>query len=222
MSGTFVAYYRVSTQKQGQSGLGLEAQRDAVRRYVLGVGGMLLSEHTEVESGKVSTRPVLADAIADCRKHKAVLVIAKLDRLARNVAFVSSLMDGGVEFVAVDMPTANRLVLHILAAVAENERELISQRTKVALAAAKARGVLLGKNGQVLASQNIATANDFAAQMREEIASIAGQPGITLQMIADGLNDRGHVTREGCRWGPASVQRTMKRLGLRTAAMGPT
>jgi DNA invertase Pin-like site-specific DNA recombinase len=139
----FVAYYRVSTDRQGASGLGLEAQRQAVARY-LG-RGRLLAEFTEVESGRRHTnRPELLTALALCRKWRAVLVIARLDRLARNVAFIANLMESSVDFVACDMPQANRLTIHILAAVAEHERELISQRTKAALAEAKRRGTKLG------------------------------------------------------------------------------
>src|SRR4051812_41758138 len=142
--GKFVAYYRVSTTRQGQSGLGLEAQRKAVTDFLDGGHWQLVAEAVEVESGKRSDRPKLQEALRLCRLHGATLVIAKLDRLARNVAFISNLMESGVDFVAVDFPQANRLTVHILAAVAEHEREMIAQRTKAALAAAKARGVKLG------------------------------------------------------------------------------
>src|SRR5262245_46589441 len=136
----YVAYYRVSTVRQGQSGLGLEAQQAAVAAFCEPI-----ESFTEVESGKRSdNRPQLALAITACRRLKATLIVAKLDRLARNVAFVSTLMESGVDFVAADNPHATRLTVHILAAVAEHEREMISQRTKAALAAAKARGVRLG------------------------------------------------------------------------------
>jgi DNA invertase Pin-like site-specific DNA recombinase len=139
----FVAYYRVSTERQGESGLGLEAQRAAVARFTHGAS--LLSEFQEIESGKRhNNRPQLAAALDRCLRCKATLVIARLDRLARNVHFISGLMESGVDFVAVDMPQANRLTIHILAAVAEHEREAISQRTKAALGAAKNRGTRLG------------------------------------------------------------------------------
>src|ERR1700692_210623 len=140
----FVAYYRVSTAQPGSSGLGLEAQHAAVARHIAGAGGELVGEFQEIESGKKNDRPEIAAALAACRVQRATLVIAKLDRLARNVAFISNLMESGVEFVAVDMPQANRFVVHILAAVAEHEAEAISKRTKAALAAAKARGTQLG------------------------------------------------------------------------------
>src|ERR1700750_2536505 len=145
-NGKFVAYFRVSTQKQGASGLGIEAQQEAVRTYLNGGRWKLVGEFKEVESGKRNDRPALAEALAMCRIHGATLIIAKLDRLARNVAFISNLMESGVEFTAVDFPQANRLTIHILAAVAEHEAAMISARTKAALGAAKARGVVLGGN----------------------------------------------------------------------------
>src|SRR5262245_28925756 len=135
--GKFIAYYRVSTDKQGQSGLGLDAQRAAVMTYLNGGPWKLIAEFTEVETGKRADRPELQKALAACRKHKGKLIIAKLDRLSRNLAFIATLMDSGVEFVATDNPHANRLSVHILAAVAEHEREAISERTKAALQAAK-------------------------------------------------------------------------------------
>jgi DNA invertase Pin-like site-specific DNA recombinase len=143
----FVAYYRVSTERQGASGLGLEAQRAAVARFA--GSASLLAEFTEVESGKRHTsRPQLLAAIELCQQQKATLVIAKLDRLARNAHFIAGLLEAGVEFVAADMPQANRLTIHVLAAIAEHEREAISQRTRSALQAAKARGWVIraGRN----------------------------------------------------------------------------
>src|SRR5258706_12921271 len=138
----YVAYYRVSTQRQGRSGLGLDAQRKSIIDRLC-VKAQLIAEYTEIESGKRTDRPKLVKALAACRLHRAILIIAKLDRLARNVAFVSNLMEAGVEFEAVDFPTANRLTIHILAAVAEHEAKMISDRTRSALAAAKARGIRL-------------------------------------------------------------------------------
>src|ERR671910_308678 len=151
--GRFVAYYRVSTDKQGRSGLGLEAQREAVQSFLNGGSWTLAAEVTEVESGKRNDRPELDRALGLCRLYGATLVVAKLDRLARNVAFISKLMEERVEFVAVDFPKANRLTVHILAAVAEHEAEAISKRTKEALAAAKARGVKLGGNAAYIAGK---------------------------------------------------------------------
>ena len=147
MAKQFIAYFRVSTDRQGRSGLGLDAQREAVLRHLAGVGGMLRGEFIEIESGKRNDRPQLAAAISAANRAKATLIIAKLDRLARNVHFVSGLMESGVDFVAADNPHANKLMVHMLAAFAEHEREQISQRTKDALAAAKARGIRLGRNG---------------------------------------------------------------------------
>ena len=140
----YVVYLRVSTARQGASGLGIEAQREAVARYVAGAGGQIVAEVVETESGKRSTRPELARALAVCRAHKAILLIAKLDRLARNVAFIAGLMETKVPFMAADMPTATPFMLHVYAAMAEAEGKAISARTKAALAAAKARGVKLG------------------------------------------------------------------------------
>lgn len=135
----FIAYFRVSTDRQGRSGLGLDAQREAVKSYVAGHGS-IAEEFTEVESGKRNERPQLALALTACRRQSAVLVIARLDRLARNLAFIANLMESGVDFVAVDMPQANHLTMHILAAVAEDEGKRISTRTRDALAAAFLRG----------------------------------------------------------------------------------
>jgi DNA invertase Pin-like site-specific DNA recombinase len=209
----FIAYYRVSTDRQGRSGLGLEAQRAAVGRYLASVGGILLAEHTEVESGKRSNRPELAKALAACRKHKARLVIAKLDRLSRNVAFIATMMDSGVEFVACDNPHATRLTLHILAAVAEHEREMISARTKAALQAAKARGVRLGRNAERLASANRATAVARARQIEQVLAEL-NRSGMTTREIAAELTARGITTPRGGRWHPQTVIRAMQRVAL--------
>src|SRR5215211_4488528 len=181
--GKFVAYYRVSTAKQGRSGLGLEAQQEAVRSYLNGGSWQLVDEVVEVESGKRNDRPKLAEALRLCRLHGATLIIAKLDRRARNVAFISNLMESGVEFTAVDFPQANRLTVHILAAVAEHEAAMISQRTKAALGAAKARGVKLGgdrgnlpavsKQGSPLGVKvRVEKANRHAADVAEIIGDL--------------------------------------------------
>src|ERR1035441_4358961 len=143
-AGKFISYLRVSTQQQGKSGLGLEAQRESVASHMNGGKWTLVEEVVEVESGKRSDRPQLARALSLCRVHHATLLVAKLDRLARNVAFISALMEAGVAFQAVDLPNANNLTVHIMAAMAEYEAKAISERTKAALAAAKARGTKLG------------------------------------------------------------------------------
>src|SRR6478752_175451 len=143
-TGKFVAYYRVSTARQGRSGLGLEAQRHAVAEYLNGGRWKLVAEHIEIESGRKNERTELRAALSACRLHRATLVVAKLDRLSRDAAFLLTLRDSGVNFVAVDMPDANRLTVGIMAMIAEHEAEAISARTRAALAAAKRRGVRLG------------------------------------------------------------------------------
>ena len=211
----FVAYYRVSTDKQGKSGLGLDAQQQAVRQYLNGGAWELVGEFTEVESGKKDDRPQLAAALAACRKHKATLVIAKLDRLARNVAFIANLMEAGTDFVAVDMPEANKLVLHIMAAMAQHEREAISSRTKAALAAAKARGQKLGGFRGVSVDQAKGTqaaaqrAREWAqGEIGQEVASMKAR-GWSLWEIAHHLNDLGVKTRRGGEWQATSVKRVL-------------
>jgi DNA invertase Pin-like site-specific DNA recombinase len=165
-----IAYYRVSTERQGKSGLGLEAQKEAVRVYTVANGYEVISEHMEIESGRKSNRPQLLNALSECKRIKAILIIAKLDRLGRNVAFIAKLMENKVQFVAVDNPHATDLVLHITAAFAQFEREQISTRIKEALQAAKRRGVILGKNGrEVLSHQNRQAAQEFADLMQPAI-----------------------------------------------------
>lgn len=216
----FISYLRVSTQRQGISGLGIEAQRAAVEQHIAHAGGTLVQEFVEVESGSGKARPVLVQSIALCRKTKATLLIAKLDRLARNVAFISALMDAGVEFVAADAPYANRLMLHILAAFAEHERTLISERTKAALAAARARGVSLGVNGSRLAEANRTQAVRFAETLRLPVTRAMQNGALTLESIAAELNSAGHQTRSGTAWSPSTVHRILRRLSLRTPATG--
>jgi DNA invertase Pin-like site-specific DNA recombinase len=176
-TGRFVAYYRVSTARQGKSGLGLEAQQQAVREHLNGGRWTLVGEFVEVESGKRADRPKLAEAIKACRLRGAKLVIAKLDRLARNVAFISNLMESGVEFEAVDFPQANRLTIHIMAAMAEHEAKMISDRTKAALAAAKRRGVKLGGDrGARLTAQARAAGRAALQAKAQERAAISRLP----------------------------------------------
>jgi DNA invertase Pin-like site-specific DNA recombinase len=214
--GKFVAYYRVSTDQQGTSGLGLEAQRSAVKTYLDGGPWRLVAQHTEVESGKRADRPELAKALAACRKHKAKLIIAKLDRLSRNLAFIAALMDSGVEFVAVDNPHANKLTIHILAAVAQHEREAISERTKAALAAAKARGKKLGgprlaqARKKSLAARS-AAADAFAANVRPIIEQIQASGVSSLRGVAKALNARGVRTARGSEWTAVQVNNVLER-----------
>lgn len=205
--GDFVAYYRVSTDKQGITGLGMESQRDAVQRF-LAARGQLVAEFTEVESGRKTDRPQLDAALAECRKRRAVLIIAKLDRLARNVHFISGLMNSDVEFVAVDMPTANRLTIHILAAVAEHEREMISQRTRAALAVAKARGIKLG-NPRAAEAAVIARAARKLPKPEPELLDLAARlkrEGKGLRAIARELNRLKIRTPLGSQWHPWTVR----------------
>jgi DNA invertase Pin-like site-specific DNA recombinase len=222
-NGRFIAYYRVSTDKQGRSGLGLEAQRQAVVTYLNGGNWQLVEEYTEVESGKRDDRPELLKALAACRKHKATLVIAKLDRLARNVAFIANLMQGGVEFVAVDFPTANRLTLHVLAAFAEHERDMISQRTKAALAAKKAQGAKLGNPRLIEASAKAAqslrnNADKFASNVLPVIRHIEASGIKGYANIAQALNARGINTARGGAWHAATVRNVVIRAGQSMAA----
>lgn len=214
MSERFISYLRVSTTKQGESGLGLEAQREAIRAYVASVGGELAAEFIEVESGRLKSRPILSDSLKLCRRQGAILLVAKLDRLARNVAFIATLMEADVEFRAVDAPYANRLMLQILAAFAEHERSQIVERTRAALAAARARGVQLGKHGKVLARQNKDAANAWSETIRAPLEGILAESPQTLQLIADRLNLQGLRTRECGIWYPQTVARTLQRLGL--------
>jgi DNA invertase Pin-like site-specific DNA recombinase len=217
--GKFVAYYRVSTTGQGVSGLGLEAQREAVERYLNGGSWSLIEAFTEIETGKganaLDRRPQLKAALAYARKHKATLVIAKLDRLARNVHFVSGLLETGVDFVAADRPDADRFTLHLEAALAEREARVISERTKAALAAAKRRGVVLGANGRTLAVRNRAEAVERVAPMAGRLTALRGE-GLSLRRIASTLNAEG-VSPPGAIggvWHPATVQRALERVSV--------
>lgn len=207
-----VAYYRVSTDRQGKSGLGLEAQKESVNRYLESIGWNLIGEFVEIESGKRKNRPELTAALEACKREKATLLIAKLDRLARNVHFVSGLMESGVDFVAADNPHANKLMIHLLAAFAEHEREQISQRTKEALAAAKARGVELGKNGKVLARRNREKAISFANSMATTIRQLRNEGFITIRQIVDELNRREIPSANGAKWHVPTVHRLLRRL----------
>ena len=214
--GKFVAYFRVSMDRQGKSGLGLEAQRKSVHDYLDGGRWELVAEFTEVESGKRSDRPELEKALAACKKHKAKLVIAKLDRLSRNLAFIATLMDSGVEFIAVDNPHANKLTIHILAAVAQHEREIISARTSAALHAAKARGKRLGNPKLSEARKQAARsrrerANRYSANLLPVIREIQASGVKSLRGIARALVARGVPTARGGAWTPVQVSAILQR-----------
>ncbi len=209
MRGRFISYLRVSTDKQGERGYGLDAQRKAVTDYLNGGSWELLGEHVEVESGKRSDRPKLAEALAACKRHRAKLVIAKLDRLSRNVAFIATLMDGKVDFVCCDFPSANRLTLHILAAVAEHEREMIAKRTKEGLAAAKARRRQARQPG---AGQGDGRGCSKAG--RGIAAALMQMVGQSARSIAARLTEMGIAAPRGGAWCYKTVLRVMARLGL--------
>jgi DNA invertase Pin-like site-specific DNA recombinase len=219
--GKWIAYYRVSTDKQGRSGLGLEAQRHAVAEYLNGGQWKLVKEFTEVESGKRDdNRPRLAEAFKACRAYRAKLVIAKLDRLSRDAHFLLGLQKAGVEFVCVDDPHMTPLTLGIRAVVAQHERDLISSRTKAALAAAKRRGVKLGGDRGVVPSKKTrakavealqARADAKAADLAPIIAELQAAGKTSLRAIAGALNDLGIPTVRGGKWSSPQVMRMMDR-----------
>ncbi|MEZ5913472.1 MAG: recombinase family protein [Paracoccaceae bacterium] len=220
----FVAYLRVSTARQGRSGLGLEAQSQAIGAFLSSRPSLLIATCKEVESGSRNDRPELARALTHARLTGAVLLIAKLDRLSRNAAFLLTLRDSGVRFVACDMPEANSLSVGIMAVVAEAEREAISRRTREALAAAKARGVRLGnpngaealrragKGGVALRARVSANADAFAATLAPVIAAIRADGHTSLRAIAAQLTARGIRTRRGGRWHVSNVSGLLARM----------
>lgn len=215
-----VAYLRVSTDQQGRSGLGLDAQREAVARYAQDAGLEIVAEYVEVETGKganaLAKRPELLAALTLAKREKAKLIIAKLDRLARNVHFVSGLMEKGVDFGFADMPSANKFMLHVYAAVAEKEGEVISQRTKAALAAAKAKGVKLGTHGKVLAAKNKFDAAKRVAAILPELEQMKTS-GLTMRAMVADLNARGVASPGGGRWHLASLHKALQRIETKAA-----
>jgi DNA invertase Pin-like site-specific DNA recombinase len=229
----FVSYLRVSTEKQGASGLGLDAQRRAVEEHVKAAGGRLLASFEEIESGKRDDRPALAEALAHCRVTGARLLIARLDRLSRNVRFLADLMEGDVDFIAADMPQANTLTIHILAAVAQAEREAISTRTKAALSSIKAKlgagethvsrrsGATIkrlgGPNGLSVSRPDLGTAALVAkatahAKRLEPMVRTLRAEGLSLAAIASRLADMGATTPRGGAWTATGVKRVLDRL----------
>ena len=226
MTGKFVAYYRVSTTKQGINGLGMDAQRNAVRNYLNGGNWNLLAEFAEVETGKRSDRQELAKAIALCRKEGATLLIAKLDRLARNAAFLLNLRDSGVDFIATDMPHADKFTVGIMALVAEKERDMISQRTRDGLAAAKRRGIKLGNPRpaqalKVAQTANLARADAYAKSLLPVIEEIRAAHVNTLRKIARCLNARGFKTPNDKAFKAQSVKNLLARIAVAAAASEP-
>lgn len=210
----WVAYYRVSTAKQGASGLGIEAQTESVTNFVSGRTGEIIASFTETESGKKATnRPALIAALELCRKRRATLVIAKLDRLARNVHFISGLMESTVNFVAVDQPTKDRFMLHLHATFAEEEGRRISERTKDALAAAKRRGVVIGATGRVLAKKYKAAASRRTRELRPLFDRLSREGIHTPARIVEALNSRGVPTPSGTgKWHRPTVHRVLRRM----------
>jgi DNA invertase Pin-like site-specific DNA recombinase len=217
MTTQIVAYYRVSTQQQGKSGLGLEAQRKAVQHFVASEAMVIAHSFVEVETGKgadaLDKRPQLAAALKLAKKLKAPVVVAKLDRLSRDVHFISGLMTQKVSFIVAALGRdVEPFMLHIYAAMAEKERAMISERTKAALAEAKARGVQLGKSSAQLAAANKAAAAARDASLRDTLVELSGR---SYQTIADELTKRGITTpRGGAAWNAMTVMRVMKRLGI--------
>jgi DNA invertase Pin-like site-specific DNA recombinase len=216
----WISYLRVSTDRQGKSGLGLESQRAAVTDFLNGGNWKLVKEFVEVESGKRCDRPVLADALKACRVYGATLVIAKLDRLSRDAHFLLGLEKAGVDFVAADMPRANRLTVGIMAMVAEEERRMISARTKAALAAAKKRGTKLGgyrgakltrKIREAGNAARMRVAAERAADIAPIIAELQASGATSLRAIAAGLNQRGISTARGSAWSATQVARVLAR-----------
>jgi DNA invertase Pin-like site-specific DNA recombinase len=221
-----VCYLRVSTDKQGRSGLGLEAQLQAVQQYAASVNANIIATFTEVETGKLNARPELAKALHLAKVTGATLVIAKLDRLSRNAAFLLTLQDAGVKFIAADMPQANNLTIGIMALVAQQEAEAISRRTKDALQAAKRRGKVLGNPNGAAALKRAAKGNTaavarikaqaekHATNLRPVIESLKSEGITSLGAIAEALNSRGMLTpREGV-WHKTSVKNLLSRLSL--------
>ena len=219
----YVAYLRVSTQKQGYSGLGLAAQKEIIERYLHDTKP--IAEYIEVESGRKTDRPKLKEALTQCRKNGATLIVAKLDRLARNVKFLSSMLESDVEIVFCDFPQANKMVLHILAAISQYEAELIATRTRQALQAKKARGAKLGnpehlmnKHKQAIANSNKTNSEKAKKNPNNKRAvaflKVMISQGKSLTEMTDILNSEGFVTAQGCKFVPATVRRLIKRNNL--------
>ena len=219
-----VSYLRVSTRAQGESGLGIDAQRAAVEHYCRSTGHSLIGEFLEIESGRRSSRPVLREAIERAKGTRALLVIARLDRLSRSSRFIAELLDGDLRFVACDVPSANRLVLQILAAVAEEEARATSVRTRAAMAAAKKRGVVFGNANLPYNAGHLGGRASTQARRRKRDDTIASverrmrelrMNGAGYTQIAAVLNEEHYQTSQGKRWRGMAVWRAMRRLGMK-------
>ena len=220
----YVAYLRVSTQKQGYSGLGLEAQREIIHNYLHDT--IPISEYVEVESGRKSDRPKLKEALSQCRKEGATLIVAKLDRLARSVSFLSSLLESDVEIVFCDFPQANKMVLHIISAISQYEAELTAARTKAALQAKKARGFRLGNPEHLLDKHEEAIQNSIKTCKAKSDNNPNNKRAIALlrtlvkeehtyQEMAEILNREGFVSSHGCSFTKSTVYKLIKRNNLK-------
>jgi DNA invertase Pin-like site-specific DNA recombinase len=214
---TAVAYLRVSTQRQGRSGLGLEAQQQAVGAFAKTNGYDIEEVYVEVQSGKghdaMDRRPQLAAALADAKKRGCPVIVAKLCRLGRDVHFISGLMVNKVPFIVAELgDDVDPFMLHVFAAMAEKERQVISQRTKEALQAAKANGKVLGKTGVIRAAENKAKANDFADDIRPVVEALRAEGVTSVRKVSEALNERGILTARGKSWHPTSVKRLLDRL----------
>ena len=220
----YVSYLRVSTQKQGYSGLGLAAQREIIRKHLN--GNEPLAEYVEVESGRKKDRPKLKEALARCKKENAILIVAKLDRLARNVSFLSNLLESEIEIVFCDFPQANKMVLHILSAISQYEAELISSRTKQALAAKKSRGCKLGNPEHLLDKHEQAIKNSVATNKAKAMNNPNNKRAIALlkilmkenksyRQMADALNSQGFVTSRGNEFSASNVYHILKRFHIK-------
>ncbi|RYH70428.1 MAG: recombinase family protein [Alcaligenaceae bacterium] len=222
----FVAYYRVSTEKQGKSGLGLEAQRESVMKHIEQEGGTLIAEHSDVISGASETREQLEAALRRCEREKATLIISKLDRLARQLSFLAKFIESKVPLVVAELPHANKMLLQMMAVFAEAERDMVSQRTKAALAAAKKRGVVLGnpKLADARINADIARqrkADTFASKHCYDVLRWRAK-GLTLQSISDSLNDMNWLGPRGGKWYPGSVSNLIKRCECLAEQAGTT
>lgn len=224
-SSIYVAYLRVSTQRQGYSGLGLEAQREIIQNYLH--DKILIAEYIEVESGRKTDkgRPKLREALEHCRSNGATLIVAKLDRLARNVSFLSNLLDSDTDIVFCDFPQANKMMLHILAAISQYEAELIATRTKQALAAKKARGCKLGNPEHLMEKHHEAVANSNATNKKKAednpnnkravaMLKVLVNEGLSLRAIAKRLNKEGFVTSRGYKFSVSTVYKLIKRYKI--------
>jgi DNA invertase Pin-like site-specific DNA recombinase len=216
-----ITYYRVSTGRQGESGLGIDAQIKAVRDFAVANSYALEKEYVEVESGKNNHRPVLKKALFQCRRKHATLLVARLDRMSRNVNFITSLLESGVDFKAIDVPGGEKFIMHIMAAVAEHERDQISKRTKLALQAAKARGVELGAYGRyVLSKENKELSRLFAQKMDPTISQLMEEGFKSIRAITNELNRLRVPTyrNDGSKWHVSTVHKVVNQINHKSCA----